>query len=66
MLERYGQVAMSRLDKSQLLAVRKVSDVLPVSLVVSHLISLVLKMRFPPSVCRVEARVTHSDAPGRS
>jgi len=47
----YGQFATSRLDELRLLAVRKVSDVLRYSLaLLGHCFSLVLKMRFPPSV----------------
>ena len=48
---RYGQFATSRLDESWLLAIREVSDVLRYSLaLLGHCFSLVLKMRFPPSV----------------
>ena len=50
--ERYGQFATSWLDESRLFAVRKVSDVLPVPRRVGCLLSLVLKMRFPPSVVK--------------
>jgi len=49
--ERYGQFATSRLDESRLLVVRKVSGVRRCPVVVlGWLRSLVLKMRFPPSV----------------
>jgi len=49
--ERYGQFATLRLDESRLFAIREVSDVLrcPSSRWV-FAFSLVLKMRFPPSV----------------
>jgi hypothetical protein len=47
---RYGQFATSRLDESRLLAIREVSDVLRCPRLVGSLLSLVLKMRFPPSV----------------
>src|SRR6266545_1797765 len=50
--ERYGQFATSRLDESLLLAVRKVSEVLWCPSSVGCLLSLVLKMRFPPSVVK--------------
>jgi len=47
----YGKSATSRLDESWLLAIREVSDVLRYSLaLLGHCFSLVLKMRFPPSV----------------
>ncbi len=47
----YGQFATSRLDESRLFEIREVSDVLrcPSSCWV-FAFSLVLKMRFPPSV----------------
>src|SRR5258705_9683666 len=49
--ERYGQFATSRLDESRLLAVCKVSDVLRCpSSWLGVCFSLVLKIRFPPSV----------------
>src|SRR6266567_1162609 len=48
---RYGQFATSRLDESRLLAVCKVSDVLRCpSSWLGVCFSLVLKIRFPPSV----------------
>src|SRR6266511_4396286 len=50
--ERYGQFATSRLDESLLLAVRKVSEVLWCPSSVGCLLSLVLKMRFPPTVVK--------------
>jgi len=52
--ERYGKFETSRLDESRLLAIREVSDVRRCPRLVWSLLSLVLKMRFPPSV--VEAK----------
>jgi hypothetical protein len=64
--ERYGQFATSWLDESRLFAGRKVSDDAPGSSSCWVFAFIGVENAFSPFRSEVEARVAHSDAPGRS
>ena len=64
--ERYGQFGMSWLDESRLFAGRKVSDDAPGSSSCWVFAFIGVENAFSPFRSEVEARVAHSDAPGRS